>query len=317
MALAAAYNFEPAPYWDGLAASLGKLSAGRASFAAGVYPQNGAWWYFPFVLAVKTPLLLLAAYAAGAVYCARNFSLKWAWLAAPLLAYFLPALNSGLLLGIRHILPVIYLLSVLAGAGLAWLAGKKAWRPALAALAALMAFGLARAHPHYLGYFNEPAGGPAAGWRLLADSNLDWGQGVKALARGLESEGSPPVILSYFGTARPENYGVRYFPLATVSNIPLAGGGADVCAMERVLLAVSATNLQGVYYSRRGLFNWLKKEKPAFSAGYSILVYDLTARRGPLEELAGVFDLLALKKEAACLRSRAGGNPTAPLPAGK
>jgi len=33
--------------------------------------------------------------------------------------------------------------------------------------------------PHYLAYFNELAGGPANGFKELADSNLDWGQDLR------------------------------------------------------------------------------------------------------------------------------------------
>ena len=38
-------------------------------------------------------------------------------------------------------------------------------------------------HPYELTYFNTIAGGPLGGRRILADSNLDWGQGLKSLAR--------------------------------------------------------------------------------------------------------------------------------------
>lgn len=309
--IAAAYNFEPGLYLQGLAATLRKITAGKPSFAAGLYLQQGAWWYFPLALAIKTPLLLLASSAGGAVYCALNFSRKWLWLVIPAGIYFILAMNSGVLLGVRHILPVIYLLAVFSGVGLAWLGGKKAGLIGLAPLAALLVWGLAKTHPFHLAYFNELAGGPAGGYKYLVDSNLDWGQGVKPLADKLRAEGGPPVIFSYFGTARPEAYGIEYFPLAMVSNIPLTGTGVDVCAMDRVLLAVSATNLQGAYYIKKHAFAWLKKEKPAFSAGYSIFLYDLTSKKKPLIELAGLFDLLSLGREAACLRQKAGGGQAA------
>ena len=41
--------------------------------------------------------------------------------------------------------------------------------------------------PHYLAYFNEAFGGPANGYKFLADSsNLDWGQDLKGLKRFME-----------------------------------------------------------------------------------------------------------------------------------
>jgi hypothetical protein len=36
-------------------------------------------------------------------------------------------------------------------------------------------------YPHFLAYFNESVGGPKAGYKVLVDSNLDWGQGLKHL----------------------------------------------------------------------------------------------------------------------------------------
>ena len=38
-------------------------------------------------------------------------------------------------------------------------------------------------HPFELTYFNVLAGGPLGGRRILSDSNLDWGQGLKGLTR--------------------------------------------------------------------------------------------------------------------------------------
>jgi len=67
--------------------------------------------------------------------------------------------------------------------------------------------------PNYLAYFNELAGGPGDGYKHLADSSLDWGQALPALKQwldeaGLQPQGSQRVYLSYFGTARPEYYGI-------------------------------------------------------------------------------------------------------------
>ena len=73
--------------------------------------------------------------------------------------------------------------------------------------------------PDYLAYFNQLAGGPSQGYRHLADSSLDWGQDLPALKQwldreGLQQPGGSNVYLSYFGTARPEYYGIKAIPLA-------------------------------------------------------------------------------------------------------
>ena len=73
--------------------------------------------------------------------------------------------------------------------------------------------------PDYLAYFNQLAGGPSQGYRHLADSSLDWGQDLPALKQwldreGLQQPGGRKAYLSYFGTARPEYYGITAIPLA-------------------------------------------------------------------------------------------------------
>ena len=61
-------------------------------------------------------------------------------------------------------------------------------------------------HPHYLSYFNPIAGGPANGYRVLIDSNVDWGQDLLRLRRWMAEEGVDSVRLGWFGTADPTSY---------------------------------------------------------------------------------------------------------------
>ena len=42
------------------------------------------------------------------------------------------------------------------------------------------------------------------------------------------------------------------------------------------MLAVSASNLQGVYFTHRDLYRWLLARKPVATIGHAIYVYDLT-----------------------------------------
>ena len=81
----------------------------------------------------------------------------------------------------------------------------------------------------------------------------------------------------------------------------LAGTGEDVCRMDRLLLAVSATNLQSTYYPDKHTFDWLKSRKPEFTAGYSIFLYDLTADKEGAVKLAELFDRYGMNREADCL----------------
>ena len=69
--------------------------------------------------------------------------------------------------------------------------------------------GVATIHPHELSYFNRLAGGPIGGRRILADSNLDWGQGLRALVRLQRQRPEfSDLTLYYFGDTEPRFYGV-------------------------------------------------------------------------------------------------------------
>lgn len=273
-ALAAVYRVVGLPYyWEGLSATFSRLAEGRASFLFGSYFTQGSLLYFPVALAVKTPIPLLLAAGAGLVASSER-GRDGLWLILPPALYFAAACLSRTQIGYRHILPVIPFLIVMGAGGAARAWGR--WPRALAALGVWLCAGVLHAHPHHLAYFNEAAGGPGNGYRILLDSNLDWGQGLKALAEELRRRGNPPVFLSYFGMADPSYYGMRYFPLGIVSHVE-RGGNSEPGDWDPALLAVSATNLQGLYYRDRGVFSWLKSRTPVFTAGHSIFLYDLSA----------------------------------------
>lgn len=294
------FKWDLSLYLDGLSATIGRLSEGRSSFAWGYYSTEGVWWYFPFAFLLKTPLFIILGFAAGLALAAKKFEKKHLWLLVPFLVYSAGALTSKVQIGVRHILPLMPYVCLLAGFAAVFALRKRTLAAAAAIPFCLSLFFIFRTHPHYLAFFNCLAGGPRNGWKYLADSNLDWGQGVKDLAFYLEKNGNPPVIFSYFGVSRPEYYGINYFPFACVTHVKLKKT-ADVCSMDRTLLAVSATNLQGVYYRDKEFFGWIKKEKPVYTAGYSIFLYDLTDNDAALKELAERFRQGGYAKESACL----------------
>jgi hypothetical protein len=119
--------------------------------------------------------------------------------------------------------------------------------------------------PHYLAYVNGFAGGPENGWRLMADSSLDWGQDLPALRAYLESGDRGPVALKYFGTALPEAYGVQADDVGNLRRDP----------EQYRLLAISATYLNGLHLRGRDPFKDFRRLEPAAEIGYSIMVYDL------------------------------------------
>ena len=278
----------PALWWKGLTATLGRLSEGRSAFLHGAHSTTGWWWYFPAAILLKTPLALLISACVGVWSLRRQPRGEAAWLVLPPAFYLIIALTSKTQIGYRHILPVYPFLAVLAGLGAAELWRRSAGaRVAAVALAAWAAFSVTRNHPHHLSYFNELAGGRAGGAAWLADSNLDWGQDLPGLAAELRARGNPVVVLSYFGSDDPAARGLRYVPLAVVSNVERPGNAA-LEKGARALLAVSQTNRAAVYYRDKALFAWLERRTPVAAPGGSIFLYDLTDDSEGRSRLAGL-----------------------------
>jgi MFS family permease len=141
--------------------------AGHFTFLFGNFSMTGWWWYFPAAVALKTTIgsLVLALFTRG-----RGFE----GLAAAV-AILLVVMPSKLDLGVRYVLPV-YVPLAFAGAA-AFVAMKRQW---LAIALLLWHTGASvLAHPDAFPYFNEAAGRQP--WRLLLDSNIDWGQDVLRL----------------------------------------------------------------------------------------------------------------------------------------
>src|SRR5262249_34537864 len=112
-----------------------------------------------------------------------------------------------------------------------------------------------------LTYFNTLAGGRIGGRRVLADSNLDWGQGLRALAQ-LQRERPElrALTLYYFGDTEPRHYG-----LAGIHHVIDAGsmhpGIPPQFEANTPYVAVSAS-LQFGPWGPAGYFNALEGVRP-------------------------------------------------------
>jgi hypothetical protein len=73
---------------------------------------------------------------------------------------------------------------------------------------------------------------------------------------------------------------------------------------DRVLFAVSATNLQTAYYADHTLFDWLRPRRPLLVAGRSIFLYDLTDDPEAVLRLAGLAEAAGDPESARWLRER-------------
>lgn len=233
-----------------------------------------AWYYFPVALIVKTPLsaLFLIALGIGSVLLRRRFALRdEIFLLLPpffLLAFI--SFYSKMDLGIRYILPAFPFLFILAARPFSRIG--QARRFFQAGLLLLLAGNVASnlwIFPDYLAYFNCAAGGPSRGYRVLIDSNLDWGQDLIGLKRYLDEKGVDQVCLAYFGRVDPGIYGIDY-------TLPQPGKKCELIAISvNLLMGMQEMLMDGArpVWTKPGQFDWLKTQTPVTTIGHSIWIF--------------------------------------------
>ena len=161
--------------------------------------------------------------------------------------------------------------------------GSLSWHDVWSRLAWLgTSFAVAGIHPYELTYFNALGGGPQGGRCILADSNLDWGQGLKSLARLQRDQPEfSDMTLYYFGDTEPAHYGVSglsYVINAIDDQSRLSG----LDSVKTRYLAVSAS-LQWGPWGPPGFFRILDRLEPLrFTDDTTIAIY----RTADLKRLA-------------------------------
>jgi hypothetical protein len=157
------------------------------------YPR-GVWFYFVVLWLLKTPLLVLLAEGCGLVRAARARLGDGALGARLLLATLLVHLGYFSFLfrtqvGYRFVLMCVPIAYLLAAAGLSTVASRR--RTAIAAVivvaVAILENGLYLGNP--LSFTNAAVWPKRQAFRLMADSNLDWGQHDEAMERWHAGEG--------------------------------------------------------------------------------------------------------------------------------
>jgi hypothetical protein len=172
------------------------------------------FWYYPFVVfALKTPVGTLAVLALlaglgvggrlarGSLVSELTLHLPAALLLGALVAWATP-------FGSRYIVPVVPFLLVSAGRLALWARGSPGrWAPIVLSLAANV-LGCAHDHPYYQSSTNLLAGDPRFVYRILDNSNQDWGGGLKALARWQRERGITKLAVLSHEQRALDAYGV-------------------------------------------------------------------------------------------------------------
>jgi hypothetical protein len=252
-----------------------KHSEGRRTFLLGRLSDHGFPHYFLATFVFKTPIPLLVLVLVALLRIPRLPPRTVTFVWAPIAIYVGFTLARSLQIGHRHLLPLLPFVLVAAGEAAGALVR---WRrpvgvTLVGVLGAWYAVGTLHNHPHHLAYFNEAAGGPARGWKVLVDSNLDWGQDLKRLKSWMTNRGVGKVKLSYFGSADPAYYGIDCERLPGYSAPHPPRVTREIRPGD--VVAASVTNLQGVYLAPedRPLMRRLRSLEPIGRAGRSILIY--------------------------------------------
>ena len=238
--------------------------------------------YFPLAWAVKFPIPLQLLTLAGLAALVARIRRKEAGAAdlfvwAPAAFFFGSAAASNFHIGFRHVLPALPFFILGGGFALARWGGGRTVRLATPMMLAWLAVSSMHAYPHGISYFNEWIGGPAEGWRYLADSNIDWGQDLPALGNYLERHRIERIKTFIFGYDNPFHYlkpgSMDPQPLPSAGNVTLE----HRYQVQPAIYAVSVNYLTG-FLAPPGYEDYLayfRERQPDGRAGYSILIFEV------------------------------------------
>ena len=272
------------------------------SYLRGEWRHGGWWYYYLYAAAIKVPLgvWMLAALALAATlstfWMPRHQRLfdsdeatsvgYWAgWrneatLLMPAFAVFgLVSSQTGFSHHFRYVVPCLPFAFI-------WISKLARsfelhhWRVTLAAGIAL-AWAVASSlivYPHSLSYFNELAGGPAGGHEHLLDSNIDWGQDLRRLARWRDRHPEArPLYLTVRGAVTDAGLAIQGYP------VPPTGPTQELRRYNAAELRYlgphpgwHVLSVERLHRRDGGYDYFLKNFKPVMMVGYSIHIYHLT-----------------------------------------
>jgi len=281
-----------AQYTLGLFMVFQRATGGNTTFFLGDVTNKGWRHYFPVTYILKTPLVLQILTIIVLIYLALQIRRKkpkiskWLRMYFPefamllfLAIYWASSITSNLNIGVRHILPTFPFVYILLSGQIKrmydHLKKKKlfnVYKLIFAVLLIWYAVSSLSIFPYYLTYFTELVGGAKNGHIYVTDSNLDWGQDLKRLAKWTDENNIEKIHLDYFGGGDKKYYlGDKYEPW---------WGDRNPEDAKESYLAVSATLLkQGMAIPTKGwtkpttYYEWLNQYEPITVIGNSIFVF--------------------------------------------
>ncbi|MDR3581667.1 MAG: glycosyltransferase family 39 protein [Candidatus Pacebacteria bacterium] len=239
-----------AEYMLGVLMVLQRADGGNTIYFLGGIRGAGGWIYFPVLYLLKEPvptlIVVLLALVLALWWTVRNSfaraggaAIRWKHritgyllhhfaefgMASFIVLYWGYSMHSPLNIGIRHLMPTIPLIFILAAVvwkkwimkldlssfDLATIARSFATAIVkyifLILLLAWLALETLFAAPYFLSYFNEFGGGVWGGYHFVTDSNYDWGQDLLRLQTFVNAHPEIDRIgVDYFGGGNPKYY---------------------------------------------------------------------------------------------------------------
>ena len=289
-----------AQYLMGLFMVFQRATGGNTTYFLGEVNNKGWLNYFPVVYAIKPPLvlhiltiiaLLFLAWQIpkGALKKLRQsfapFLKKWFPEIAMLIflgIYWTASITSNLNIGVRHILPTFPFVYILICGQIDRIfhylrERKESIRPYMALLVVLLvwyALSSLAIFPYYLTHFNELVGGPTKGYLYVTDSNLDWGQDLKRLAKWVDEQGIQKIKVDYFGGATVDYYLKGKYEGWHAENDPKDAKGSWLAISATFLQQNRAVPTKG-FKGKTDNYLWLNQYQPVTVIGNSIFVYHI------------------------------------------
>ena len=257
--------------------------AGYQGFLFGEIYRGAKWYFFPAALLCKLPIAMLLLCAAavasklaprGAAPPARGAGERSLFLAVAVFAAGVVMLGD-LNIGTRYLLPVFPLTIILIS---------RIWsvdRPASAktrsllpylrdALLVLLAVETLWVCPRFLTFVNFAVGGPSNGWRLLSDSDYDWGQGLIDLRNWMTEQKNPRIALVYFGFVNPAAYRIKFEPLINSQDAQYVAVSSYFLDGLQNRVWISSTERR---WMSLGYYRQLQTKTPVAVVGHTIFIY--------------------------------------------
>lgn len=256
--------------------------------------------YFPAAYLIKEPLplhILSLIAVCILLRSARSFRIKEHSTEIILLAfivlYLSISISANLNIGIRHIIPIYPFIFLLVSTAIAHRLNALPefdFAPDISIIKKIFVFYFSKllkyaaviflllwyfsssisAFPNFLTYFNEFAGGPKNGYKYLSDSNLDWGQSLKQLAKFTEKNNIKEIHLDYFGNGSPEYYLKEKY----ISWSSKKGAPKGWFAISIHYLNIAESEPSGPFErEEKNSYIWLRDETPIAKVGNSIFIY--------------------------------------------